>query len=106
MNEILFYGGMVMSAALLLLTIVLFFVFHIPSTIKYFTKISKGKKYNHKLSLKRSISEAKDYEQPPEELEKTEIIDVAQNFGKALVKANTTQVLLEEEAEESKKKIS
>lgn len=104
MNNILFYGGFALAIVFFLITVFLFFYQKIPSVIRYFHNIrnkkvfknSRGYKVPKQKSLKNKAESIK--AQPVKQEiqdERTQLLDVAQNYATALLDADCTELLPE-----------
>ena len=99
MNEILFYAGLVFAAMFFILAVVLLFSQNIPAVIRYFLKMRNRKiKYStmneNRVVYKSSGGTGEDNStQTLVESEKTELLDVAQNYATALLDADSTTLL-------------
>lgn len=104
MNQILFYGGLALAVICFLLTVFLFFFQKIPSVIRYFRNVNSKKvfktSYSYKvpkqkpvkinnINKKQIVDKQNIYDQ------RTEILDVAQNYATALLDADSTELLPE-----------
>lgn len=104
MNQILFYGGLALAVICFLLTVFIFFFQKIPSVIKYFRNVNSKKvfKASHSYKVtkqksvkikdankKQNVTKSNDYDQ------RTEILDVVQNYATALLDADSTELLPE-----------
>lgn len=101
MNEIFFYAGLVLAGSFFILSVVLFFSQRIPAVIRYFFRMSKKKiKYsavNENRVIYKSSGKTgqEDVTQLLVEPEKTELLEVAQNYATALLDADSTTLLPE-----------
>lgn len=101
MNNILFYGGLTLGIVFLLLSIFLFFFQKIPAVIRYFRNINSKKifKNNHtyKVSQQKTSKHKKATisvtRQQNNDDQKTELLDIAQNYATALLDADSTEIL-------------
>ena len=100
MNQILFYGGLVLAIIFFLLTVFLFFFQRIPIVIKYFNnikskKVFKNSRGNYKVMPNKSIQKSIEVGGKDEIEQKTELLDIAQNYATALLDADSTVLLPE-----------
>ncbi len=105
MYDILFYSGLVLSAAFFVTAVILFFGNRIPSVIKYFMHIS-GKRIRRTPMPDHSVKEknASANDEATEILssvdEPTELLDIAQQYATALLDADSTTLLPSLEGED------
>ncbi len=98
MYDVLFYAGLVLSAAFLIAAVILFFGNRIPTVIRYFVHIS-GKKIRRTPMLDYPVKEksAPADDEATEILnsadEPTELLDIAQQYATALLDADSTTLL-------------
>lgn len=98
MNEIMYYVGLVVGVSCFLLSIFLFFYHRIPSVIRYFLKMG-NKKLSKKALKKQAVimKQSKEMEESTELLsrtQKTDFLEVAQNYATALLDADSTTIVL------------
>lgn len=98
MNEIMYYAGLVLAASCFLLSIFLFFYHKIPSVIRYFLKMGNKKLSKKELKREAIIMRQSSQMNSSTELlsrtEKTEFLEVAQNYATALLDADSTTMIL------------
>ncbi len=101
MNEILFYAGLVFAALLFILSVILLFSQNIPGVIRYFLRMRK-RKINYKFASENRViyktsggTGTDTSTQTLTESEKTELLDIAQNYATALLDADSTTLLPE-----------
>ena len=103
MNQILFYGGLALAIICFILTVFLFFFQKIPSVVKYFRNVNSKKVFKNSKSYKAQkhktikVKETKksDAYKANEYEQRTEILDVVQNYATALLDADSTELLPE-----------
>lgn len=105
MNNVLMYGGLALAVVFFLITVFLFFYQKIPSVIKYFYNIrnkkvfknSHGYKVPKQKPSKKKVESTKAAQPVKQEIqdERTQLLDIAQNYATALLDADSTELLPE-----------
>lgn len=104
MNEIMLYGGLLLAIVCFLLAVFLFFFHKISSVIKYFYNINSKKVFKNSHGYKAPKQKAVKSKHENKKLQinnineteqKTELLDVAQNYATALLDADSTELLPE-----------
>ena len=95
MNEIIFYGGLVLSSIFLLAAIILFFYNKVYSAISFLSHrnnvaFSKKPRSKPKSNKKDSVSQASTYQPPSDD---TEILKSSEDYTEILCDDNSTEIL-------------
>lgn len=90
MNELMFYGGLVLSGILLILSAVLFFYFKVYSSISFFS--GRGRKYvPAKKSKVKSMKKITEQQVINDEV--TEVLAPSEDYTEILCDDESTEIL-------------
>lgn len=91
MNELMFYGGFVLSAVLFIVAVFLFFYFNVYSSIAFFAH--RGKYVKTDKSIKRRVKPAKAVKTNVPEIEATELLVPSEDYTEILCDDEGTEIL-------------